>query len=208
MIIITKTTIEFINNINIPFILNINNTNGGTYKNAPNANPNNIDNNGPVPCFIAFTSLSQSNLGVNMFIHNPSIEYINTNIKSNLDSAKKELNSRIDSIDTSTFATKEEIELKSDSNHTHNDLHSHVNKAVLDLITTNDISRWNAKSNFSGKYEDLSGKPTIPSLDGYMKEAEVRALIKTIVLDGYLGGKQLRFANDSGVDGYVTFQKG
>lgn len=55
---------------------------------------------------------------------------------------------------------------------------------------------------------DLSSYATKKEISGYMREADVRALIKSMVLDGYLGGKQLRFANDDGVDGYVTFQKG
>lgn len=34
---------------------------------------------------------------------------------------------------------------------------------VVKKITSKDIQNWNDKSNFSGKYEDLIGKPTIPS---------------------------------------------
>lgn len=40
--------------------------------------------------------------------------------------------------------------------------HTHTNKQVLDNITSNDISNWNNKSDFSGNYNDLSNKPTIP----------------------------------------------
>ena len=42
-------------------------------------------------------------------------------------------------------------------------VHSHDNKDVLDGITLDDISRWNAKSDFSGSYLDLSDLPTIPT---------------------------------------------
>lgn len=49
---------------------------------------------------------------------------------------------------------------KSDINHTHVTLHSHENKALLDTITSELIQKWNSK--FSGNYNDLTNKPTIP----------------------------------------------
>ena len=42
-------------------------------------------------------------------------------------------------------------------------VHKHENKDVLDSITAEDISNWNAKSEFSGSYLDLSDLPRIPS---------------------------------------------
>ena len=42
-------------------------------------------------------------------------------------------------------------------------VHSHDNKEVLDSITAIDIANWNAKSDFSGSYNDLSDLPTIPT---------------------------------------------
>ena len=42
-------------------------------------------------------------------------------------------------------------------------VHEHTNKDVLDSITAFDISAWNAKSDFSGSYNDLTDKPTIPT---------------------------------------------
>lgn len=44
-----------------------------------------------------------------------------------------------------------------------NAVHEHTNKNVLDNITLKDISNWNAKSDFSGSYNDLTDKPTIPT---------------------------------------------
>ena len=41
--------------------------------------------------------------------------------------------------------------------------HEHENKDVLDNITIQDIANWNAKSDFSGSYLDLSDLPKIPS---------------------------------------------
>lgn len=43
------------------------------------------------------------------------------------------------------------------------DRHTHANKAVLDGISSSDITNWNNKSDFSGNYNDLSNKPTIPT---------------------------------------------
>ena len=43
------------------------------------------------------------------------------------------------------------------------DLHKHTNKNVLDTITQEKIDGWNNKSDFSGSYNDLSDKPTIPT---------------------------------------------
>ena len=43
------------------------------------------------------------------------------------------------------------------------ELHSHNNKSVLDGITSSKINSWDSKSNFSGNYNDLTNKPTIPT---------------------------------------------
>ena len=43
------------------------------------------------------------------------------------------------------------------------ELHSHSNKTVLDGITSAKITSWDNKSTFSGSYNDLSNKPTIPT---------------------------------------------
>ena len=40
-------------------------------------------------------------------------------------------------------------------------------------VTASEKQAWNAKSDFSGDYNDLTNKPTIPSLDGYATEAYV-----------------------------------
>lgn len=53
--------------------------------------------------------------------------------------------------DISNLAAKEE-------------LHSHANKTILDNIKESDITNWNNKSSFSGNYDDLENKPTIPTV--------------------------------------------
>ena len=45
------------------------------------------------------------------------------------------------------------------------DLHSHTNKIILDNITQEKIDSWDNKSEFSGSYNDLTNKPTIPSIE-------------------------------------------
>ena len=43
------------------------------------------------------------------------------------------------------------------------ELHSHSNKAILDSITQEKINSWESKTSFSGNYNDLTNKPTIPT---------------------------------------------
>lgn len=43
------------------------------------------------------------------------------------------------------------------------ELHTHDNKIILDAITDAKITEWNSKSTFSGSYNDLTNKPTIPA---------------------------------------------
>lgn len=59
---------------------------------------------------------------------------------------------------------------KSDTNHNHNTQyatklseHTHTNKNILDTITSDKITQWDNKSNFSGNYSDLNEKPNIPA---------------------------------------------
>ena len=43
------------------------------------------------------------------------------------------------------------------------ELHNHSNKSVLDKITSSKVQSWDNKSTFSGDYNDLTNKPTIPN---------------------------------------------
>ena len=56
---------------------------------------------------------------------------------------------------------KSDISKKANSS----DLHTHSNKVELDKIQEGDKAKWDAKSNFSGNYNDLTNKPTIPTVD-------------------------------------------
>lgn len=60
------------------------------------------------------------------------------------------------------------------------DLHTHSNKDILDNITSDKIDSWDNKSDFSGSYNDLTDKPTIPSINNTtISETEVYSSSKT-----------------------------
>ena len=82
----------------------------------------------------------------------------------------------------------EALDKKSDTTHDHNPYyaakdteHKHINKDVLDSITEERAELWDNKSEFSGKYDDLVGKPTIPTvtndLTNELKEAYDQAVV-------------------------------
>lgn len=89
-------------------------------------------------------------------------------------------------------ATKTELGGKSDTNHTHtaSDVGALPDTTVLaDLtqdsthrtVTDTEKATWNAKSNFSGSYNDLTNKPTIPSIAGLATETYVDTAVANIV---------------------------
>lgn len=61
------------------------------------------------------------------------------------------------------------------------ELHNHANKTALDAITQTKMESWDAKSDFSGKYDDLTGKPTKVSQfmndSGYQTAEDVDAAV-------------------------------
>ena len=61
------------------------------------------------------------------------------------------------------------------------DLHNHDNKSVLDGITSDKVTEWDNKSNFDGNYNNLTNKPTIPSIDGLASETYVDTKISDVV---------------------------
>ena len=64
-------------------------------------------------------------------------------------------------VDLSGYATKDDLNTKADKT----ELHSHSNKTVLDGITSSKVTEWNNKSTFDGNYNNLTNKPTIPTVD-------------------------------------------
>lgn len=65
---------------------------------------------------------------------------------------------KLNNEDASYYATKEELDTKASSN----DLYYHENNEFIHL-SDEDRKKWDGKSNFSGSYNDLTNKPTIPS---------------------------------------------
>lgn len=66
-------------------------------------------------------------------------------------------------------------ELKAKVNAAAEGNHAHSNKTVLDGVTAEKVAAWDAKSDFSGAYADLTGKPDIPTIS-LATEAAVLAL--------------------------------
>lgn len=63
------------------------------------------------------------------------------------------------------------------------------------VVTDAEKTAWNAKSNFSGSYNDLINKPTIPSIDGLATTSYVDNAVANIVLISE-GGKKFRLTVD------------
>lgn len=67
------------------------------------------------------------------------------------------------------------------------------------VVTDAEKATWNAKSNFSGSYNDLTDKPTIPSIAGLATEAYVDNVMSNIILTSE-GGKKFKLTvDDTGV---------
>lgn len=67
------------------------------------------------------------------------------------------------------------------------------------VVTDTEKVAWNAKSNFSGNYNDLTNKPTIPSIAGLATEEYVDNAVANIVLISE-GGKKFKLTvDDTGV---------
>lgn len=63
------------------------------------------------------------------------------------------------------------------------------------VVTDTEKAAWNAKSNFSGSYNDLTNKPTIPSIDGLATTSYVDNAVANIILTSE-GGKKFKLTVD------------
>ena len=74
------------------------------------------------------------------------------------------------------------------------------------VVTDAEKAAWNAKSNFSGNYNDLSNKPTIPSIDGLATEEFVEAAVanKEFILNSSTEGSTKKFRVTVDDDGTLT----
>lgn len=67
------------------------------------------------------------------------------------------------------------------------DSHTHANKDILDGITAEKTAEWDSKSDFSGSYNDLTDKPTIPTVPTALKNPyalTIKIGDETVVYDG------------------------
>lgn len=71
------------------------------------------------------------------------------------------------------------------------------------VVTDTEKAAWNSKSNFSGNYNDLTNKPTIPSIDGLATTTYVdNAVANVMILSSTTEGSTKKFkltVDDSGV---------
>lgn len=72
------------------------------------------------------------------------------------------------------------------------------------IVTDAEKAAWNAKSNFSGSYNDLTNKPTIPSVAGLATEEYVNTAVanKEFILNSSTEGSTKRFrvtVDDAGI---------
>jgi len=62
------------------------------------------------------------------------------------------------------------------------------------VVTDTEKATWNAKSNFSGNYNDLTNKPTIPSVAGLASETYVNnAVANAMILNSTTDGSTKKF---------------
>ena len=94
-------------------------------------------------------------------IKTEELEKLTQSLDSRIKNAVAQEKDRAEAAEKENKDNIEEIETLLDI-----ELHTHDNKIVLDNIGSNDISNWNAKSDFSGSYEDLENKPTSLPADG------------------------------------------
>lgn len=73
-----------------------------------------------------------------------------------------------------------------------------VEDATHRVVTDAEKTAWNAKSNFSGSYNDLTNKPTIPSVDGLATTSYVDKAVANIILTSESGKKFKLTVDDTG----------
>lgn len=84
---------------------------------------------------------------------------------------------------------------KANSNHTHAELHSHSNQAQLDTITEEVIQKWNQK--FSGDYNDLTNKPTIPIVTNDLTDnLKTQITDNTEIVNAHTGNKDIHISSE------------
>lgn len=109
---------------------------------------------------------------------------------------KEELNEKVEKItgkglSTNDYTTEEKDKLK---NLPANPLTNEADPTVpahVKNISEADIANWNSKSNFSGKYDDLIGKPTIPTRTSQLTNDS--NFISSTVVTAFWTGSQAQY---------------
>lgn len=116
---------------------------------------------------------------VTEFATSEEVGIISSNINDRVDIINDAVNQNIDDISTINGTLENKVDKVSGKGLSTNDFtntyksnvdnntsarHTHSNKTVLDGITSANITSWNNKSDFSGSYNDLTNKPTIPTV--------------------------------------------
>lgn len=79
----------------------------------------------------------------------------------------------------------------------------HINSPNIH-VTKEDKENWDSKSTFSGDYNDLTNKPTIPSLSGYAKKTEVPTKTSQLTNDsGFITAEDIPEAQVPDLSGYA-----
>ena len=105
--------------------------------------------------------------------------------------------------ETHRFITDEERNYwnnKEEKNHTHEELHTHNNKNVLDDITSEKVNDWDSKSEFDGDYNSLINKPSIPNIEGLATKEyvqnEINNKLNVDLISNSIEGTVLTLTND------------
>ena len=109
---------------------------------------------------------------------------------------KTDLNSKVDKIDgkglsTNDYTNEEKNKLNGIEEGANNYIHPTKHEASMIIedsthrfVTDEEKGGWSNKSEFSGDYNDLTNKPSIPSLDGYATQTYVANAIAEAQLSG------------------------
>lgn len=142
-----------------------------------------------VECYADIATIPNPHVGLKITVkvdetnNNKMTDYIVKSLKADSDGIANTLIDEVvryvdylgvngQSVDTNNFATKEELGLKADKT----ELHSHINKTVLDGITSANVNNWN------NKVDKVEGK-ILTTNDYTNEEKQTVASLKTTVGD-------------------------
>lgn len=110
-------------------------------------------------------------------IHITDIERNNWNAKSNFSGNYNDLTNKPNIPSISGLATETYVDTQINAIDIPSSLSDLTTDATHRVVTDAEKAAWNAKSNFSGNYNDLINKPTIPSIAGLATETYVDEVV-------------------------------